>query len=169
MLGIEDYDTFVRDLAAGEFHPDNVTRVTVVGLLYTATVNGESLDRVKRAVFYGEGEPFPRGWEPDFTDREWDLFHAIIGMVTEGAELAEIALKMAQGEAPNETNVLEELGDMRFYMELAAQQIGATEEGVRRANMAKLNERYENGVFTEQQALNRDKENEIKALTNAKQ
>lgn len=168
------YTHFVRKLASGKFYPKSVSHMTVLGLLNRAIDTlDNSLDRVKRDVFYGasKGFEFKVGYfDPEFTPRQWNIFHAIIGILTEAGELAIIAKDMAFGSGEvNEENLLEELGDLRFYMELAAMNIGASETEVRQANTAKLMERYKDGEFSEDAALNRDKNKEMEALNDVRQ
>lgn len=163
----ENYRQFVRALAANPegFKPSHAAhmmlKASLRGVMNTAD---GSLDRAKKQIFYGEEKPYEvGGWDaPDWSPREWNIFHALIGLITEAGELAEIAMDMAFGEGLNETDLLEELGDNRFYFELACDNLGTSEEEVRRANMAKLMERYKGAEFDAEQAReeNRDKDAE---------
>lgn len=56
-------------------------------------------------------------------------------------------------------NIVEELGDIEFYMEGLRQALGITREETIEANIAKLATRYRDGVYSNEQAQARaDKE-----------
>jgi hypothetical protein len=59
------------------------------------------------------------------------------------------------GKPLDRGNVLEELGDLEFYMEGLRQGIQATREEVLRHNMAKLSKRYSSGSYSDAQAQER--------------
>lgn len=164
----EGYRAFVKELAAGEFHPQKVTRLMMLAVVESVIeATDGSLDNIKKDIFYGRSDhDFPEyaAFDPDFTEREWDLFHALMGMITEAGELAIVLRDMIQGRSIDETNLVEELGDVRFYQELAYDALGTDEEAVVRTNVRKLLKRYKGGTFSQDEALNRDTSEEIKAM-----
>lgn len=92
------------------------------------------------------------------------LIHAMIGMCTEAGEFQD-ALKKAifYGKKLDKTNLVEELGDLMWYIAIASDELGVTLEEVMQKNADKLAARYKGG-FSEKKALNRDLENEREIL-----
>ncbi len=90
------------------------------------------------------------------------LFHAIIGIATESAELLE-ALRLDTNEF-DKVNILEELGDLNWYEAIAVDELNADMEvDVFDRVIAKLRARYPD-KFTSDNAINRDLVNERKVL-----
>ena len=85
-----------------------------------------------------------------------DMLHGAIGLATEAGELLD-AIKRAlfYGQPLDRTNLIEELGDLEWYMAVLRDAIGVTQEDVQARNIAKLRARYPQH-FTTQDALNRD-------------
>lgn len=52
-------------------------------------------------------------------------------------------------------NVIEELGDIEFYLEGMRQQLGITREQTLEANISKLSKRYHSGSYSDTQAQER--------------
>lgn len=95
------------------------------------------------------------------------IFHGIIGIMTEGSELAECleeALIHRKGEI-DIINLWEELQDCNWYQAIIQDEAGLDwEEGFDR-NIEKLQKkRYKKGKFTQEEAINRDTEAERQAL-----
>lgn len=101
---------------------------------------------------------------PSNVSPEHDLWHGILGLVTEAGELAD-ALKKAHayGKPLDEVNLREELGDVLWYLPLVCRALGTTLDEVAQLNIAKLRKRYP-ATFTEAHALNRDLESERRVL-----
>lgn len=86
-----------------------------------------------------------------------DLIHAALGVTSEAGELADAVKKhLAYGRPLDATNVVEELGDLLWYVALAADAVGVSLREVCVRNIAKLRRRYEGGRFTERAATVRD-------------
>lgn len=84
------------------------------------------------------------------------LLHGAIGMATETGELQDMIKKhLIYGKPLDGTNVLEECGDVLWYVALALDSCGFTMDQAMEKNIAKLKARY-GGEFTEAKALNRD-------------
>lgn len=73
-----------------------------------------------------------------------DLVHGIIGILSEAGELADLLKKMHfhPQKHVDRTNVLDEIGDLMFYIALTIMSIGGTMNEVLDMNLAKLDVRY---------------------------
>jgi NTP pyrophosphatase (non-canonical NTP hydrolase) len=92
------------------------------------------------------------------------LLHASMGLVTESAEFLDAMKKFIYyGKELDKINLIEELGDVFFYMSMACSVLGVSIEEVSQTNIKKLKKRYPVG-FTEDSAINRDVESERKVL-----
>lgn len=81
--------------------------------------------------------------------------NAALGLCGEAGEFADVVKKwFAQGHALDRDKAIKELGDVRWYLELAAWALGTTLEEVEQRNIAKLSARYPNG-FDTNASLNR--------------
>lgn len=71
------------------------------------------------------------------------LLHAAIGICTEGGELLDqIKKTMIYGREFDKVNFVEELGDLLWYLTLAANTVGITLAEIMMVNTAKLKKRY---------------------------
>lgn len=71
------------------------------------------------------------------------LIHMAIGISGESGELLDAIKKAVIYRKPlDRANVVEELGDLEFYMEGLRQGLGITREEVLEANITKLRKRY---------------------------
>lgn len=90
-----------------------------------------------------------------FDETEY-LINATLGLVGESGEVADILKKyMFQGHTLDKQKLVNELGDVRFYLELACYAIGVTLNDIEEANSKKLRKRYPNG-FDAALSQNRD-------------
>ncbi|EPQ0109787.1 nucleoside triphosphate pyrophosphohydrolase family protein [Acinetobacter baumannii] len=89
----------------------------------------------------------------DMTPEQADLLHMGVGVSGESGELLDAIKKHAiYGKPLDRENVIEELGDLEFYMERIRQIIGVSREETIAANMAKLGKRYSKGTYSNWQA-----------------
>ncbi|HAV5365797.1 TPA: nucleotide pyrophosphohydrolase [Acinetobacter baumannii] len=89
----------------------------------------------------------------DMTPEQADLLHMGVGVSGESGELLDAIKKHAiYGKPLDRENVIEELGDLEFYMERIRQIIGVSREETISANMAKLGKRYSKGTYSNEQA-----------------
>lgn len=96
-----------------------------------------------------------------------DLIHCTLGMITEASEIGDaVKAHIAYNRPLDKVNLVEELGDLLFFMQAVCQQLDVTLEQVMAGNVAKLNARYKAG-FSEAQANNRKKEFEMEQLKKA--
>jgi len=85
-----------------------------------------------------------------------DLLHAAMGICTEAGEFIDpIKKTVFYGKPLDVVNLKEELGDMLWYIALAAEAMGTTIGEVMSTNISKLEARY-GGKFTESAAVIRD-------------
>lgn len=85
-----------------------------------------------------------------------DLLHAALGVTSEAGELATSVKKHWAYLAPlDRENILEELGDLLFYVAALAQVCDFSLEQVVTHNVEKLNKRYPSGSYSDDQALAR--------------
>lgn len=91
------------------------------------------------------------------------LFHAIVGAITEAAELGEALRKALETNTPDVVNVLEEFGDINWYEAIAVDALGGDFEQLLNKNIAKLKARFPD-KFTSENAIVRDLEQERKIL-----
>lgn len=90
-----------------------------------------------------------------------DLVHAVLGLVTESAELADI-IKRAYfyGKGPesvDKDHIVEEFSDICYYLALGLNIMGTSFEEVMDMNISKLKKRYPDGFSTDK-AFNRNLE-----------
>lgn len=95
-----------------------------------------------------------------------NLVHAALGISDEAGEVAGAVKKhVAYGKDLNVVNVVEELGDLAWFMTLMMRTIDVTWDQVLAANIAKLEARYPSNQFSEASATNRDAKAEYMALS----
>lgn len=135
------------------------------------------VDLCKKALFYGKTNPaigklIETQYAEDTGDYSYgdalegspenDLLHAMLGIATEAGELNELIL-MGYDGAQHSTKLLDELGDLMWYVHLLMHSAGLTMEKVLEANAAKLKARF-GDKFTQEKAIHRDVQNEDKAI-----
>lgn len=99
------------------------------------------------------------------TFNKWDennntlrLLHASMGLGTEAGEFADDLKKhIFYGKELDPEHLKEELGDLLWYIGIAADVLGTSVQEIMRDNIAKLKKRYPE-KFTEQDALERKDE-----------
>jgi NTP pyrophosphatase (non-canonical NTP hydrolase) len=89
-----------------------------------------------------------------------DALHMAVGIAGEAGELLDAIKKWSIYQKPLDLeNVIEELGDLEFYMEGLRQSLNLTRVQTLVENIAKLQKRYSKGEYTNDQANERaDKE-----------
>jgi NTP pyrophosphatase (non-canonical NTP hydrolase) len=92
----------------------------------------------------------------EITAEDAHLMHMAIGISGEAGELLDAIKKQVIYRKPlDRENVLEELGDLEFYMEGIRQGLGITREQCLEANIAKLGKRYEGLKYSDGAAQGR--------------
>ena len=94
------------------------------------------------------------------TPERADALHMAVGIAGEAGELLDAIKKYVVYNKPlDRDNVVEELGDLEFYMERLRQILGITREETMAATIDKLGKRYANG-YSDQAAQARADKNE---------
>jgi NTP pyrophosphatase (non-canonical NTP hydrolase) len=92
---------------------------------------------------------------PDFTTQREAAICAALGLTGEAGEFADMVKKaMFHGHDLDEDKMVKELGDILWYVTLAAKALGVSLELVASENVAKLERRYPAG-FSEEASRNR--------------
>lgn len=92
----------------------------------------------------------------DLTPMQADLLHMAVGVSGEAGELLDAVKKATIYNKPLDIeNMIEELGDIEFYMSRVRQLIGVSRDQVLEKNYAKLSKRYAKGKYTNEQAQDR--------------
>lgn len=153
---------------------------TIAAVLTTVMEAGAAADAIKKDMFYGKQpkiDPLDfvtQSIDDTFFEQPYatehldgDTFHAIIGVITEAAELAqELLIAMLDGRQVDETKIVDEGGDLLWYLNLAFDRVGVSWEEVMRKNIAKLSARFPE-KFTAEAAIHRDEAKEMEALLSA--
>ena len=85
-----------------------------------------------------------------------DALHMAIGIAGESGELLDAIKKWSIYQKPiDHENVIEELGDLEFYMEGLRQSLNLTRIETLMENIAKLKKRYSKGQYSNDQANER--------------
>lgn len=94
------------------------------------------------------------------TPEKLNLTHLALGVAGEAGELVDAIKKYTiYNKELDVVNVIEELGDLEFFLEGVRQAIGVTREEVIQKNADKLSIRYSSGSYSDAQAQARkDKE-----------
>lgn len=89
------------------------------------------------------------------TARKVALWHMATGVAGEAGEVLDLIKKHVVYDKPLDMEALiEELGDIEFYMEGLRQEIKTARETILTANINKLNTRYENLEYSDSAAIN---------------
>lgn len=84
------------------------------------------------------------------------LMHMLLGLSGEVGELIDgLKKSIIYGKPPDEENVIEELGDIEFYLQGIRSSLLLSREECISANMAKLKRRFAKGTYTNEQAAAR--------------
>ena len=96
----------------------------------------------------------------DLTPEKADLLHMAVGVSGEAGELLDAVKKaVIYNKEMDLENIIEELGDLEFYMSKIRQIVGVTREEILKQNIDKLGIRYAKGKYSNDQAQERaDKE-----------
>ena len=93
-----------------------------------------------------------------------DIAHAIFGLNSEAGELVEaLCVSMLDQESLDKVNIVEECGDVLWYLALLLRSVGSTLDEAMEANINKLAKRYPE-QFTTDAAINRDVDAEREGL-----
>jgi hypothetical protein len=123
------------------------------------------LDALKKTLFYGRDNNLIAEGQKDAGEllqnmdcggaNAANIFHAILGKVTETGELLEALKACYNGEVFDKVNAIEEIGDGNWYDSVLLHECGGTFEQAWRLNIAKLKARFPD-KFAAHDANNRD-------------
>ena len=89
----------------------------------------------------------------ELTPKQAHLLHMAVGISGEAGELLDAVKKHAIYQKPLDiTNVVEELGDLEFFMEGLRSTLGISRDEVLAKNINKLSARYHKGLYSNEQA-----------------
>ncbi|MBQ7374778.1 MAG: nucleoside triphosphate pyrophosphohydrolase family protein [Clostridia bacterium] len=92
---------------------------------------------------------------PDLKDRDL-LINSVMGLCGESGEVIDLVKKhVSHGHPLNREKLIDELGDVAWYLAECAEAIGVTLEDVLTHNIEKLKKRYPEGFSTER-SINRE-------------
>ena len=88
------------------------------------------------------------------TPEKAEILHMGIGVAGEAGELLGAVKNYTIYNKPlDRVNIVEELGDLEFFMEGLRYKLNITREETLESNVAKLSVRYKNKVYTDQEAI----------------
>ena len=166
-----NYSEFVRSrFKSGELIAEEMTPHKAAALrsfIMQAVKASDNLDAGKKYAIYNDDKyglsalHFGQDRFKDFTitHQQAELLHAAIGIAGEAGELLDAVRKhVFDGKPLDRENVIEELGDLCFYLEAAMQVVNAFRYEIEYDNQAKLSKRYEGGYSDQQAQERKDKQ-----------
>ena len=161
-----------------EHYPDDKS---ISNELLGLDIANSMADCIKRTLFYG-AELYPRVDKHttriktqgdalvEMEDFSYEgkvthgMLHALLGIASETAEIAEeYNMSVVEGREINKVNLVEEAGDIMWYLAMLLRELDTDFETVGEKNIAKLRVRYPE-QFTEEAAVNRDTDKEEEVL-----
>ena len=87
------------------------------------------------------------------------VLNGVLGLAGESGECCDIVKKNRfQGHELNKEHLIEELGDVMWYIEETASGLGVTLEEVAQYNLDKLHKRYHGNHFNKEDSIHRNEE-----------
>lgn len=140
------------------FKPEQVEMTDMRYVLQGVVGFANDLNLIKKLLFRGKTREelnFPPSVKPTVADliqtlsekNEWspadiDTLHGAVGVITEAGEVAEYLLKFLSGQPFDKVNVMEEAGDLLWYVARSFRGIGVSMEQGQRSNIDKLHGRH---------------------------
>lgn len=126
-------------------------------------VGGFGYDENGNRVYY---EPFVCQLVKEMNDPATNIHHMATGVAGEGGELLDASKKQwIYGKELDRENVIEELGDIEFYMAGLRQMLGITRDEVLNYNIRKLLKRYPTGYTDNNAIARKDKQLQVIDVT----
>lgn len=127
----------------------------------------EKMDALKKYIYYGKNANVIETKKKVKISNEYlrsdegvRVLHSILGLTTEVGELFESVVKVDDDNKKiDEVNVLEEAGDLFWYLAILSNVFGKDFSSIQKTNIEKLKKRYPN-KFVESDAINRNLEAE---------
>lgn len=140
------------------FRPEQVEVMDLRHVLMAISGFCNDLNLIKKLLFRGKTRAelnFPEAEKPTLAEliggleaiNGWspadiDVLHGAIGIITEAGEVADYLLRFSEGNPFDRVNVLEESGDVSWYVVRTLRGIGVTLDQSNRANIDKLRGRH---------------------------
>lgn len=160
---------FGRTLAP-VFFPQNVSPLFLGIVLGNRKKSADLVDACKRALFYNKTDRLGEYTEAavnhlglEFTE-EPELIHAVLGLEGEVGEIQEAALAQGLSVEERRARIVDESGDLLWFLALLFKQYGITFDEAFDRNIAKLAARYPD-KFTIEAAVTRNLEAEAEVFS----
>lgn len=152
-MDTREYSIAALRTAGGSVHPDVCSMNCIIEALDNFACGPEAADlsAVKKGYFYGKPTPALHMLTGRLNADEGDLsgiindgaLHGIIGIGTEAAELSELVVEAYYDGVPvSREAVIDECGDLLWYVNLALVAAGSSIEEAMEKNIAKLQARF---------------------------
>lgn len=165
-----DYIAETELTASNVFSPQNVGVIELTDTLAAVIHAAQAMDKFKKALFRQRtreesgldtvlrpGEILLSDALGERAAELDDLFHGIIGVITETGELAEVVMDfLTIGKQPDLTNVREEIGDVLWYLARLIKWAKTTFPAEMQRNIAKLRLRHGQGGFDKGRDIERN-------------
>ena len=113
--------------------------------MFSGTIESHTLEEKYKQFVNGKFKSMPSAKE--------DLLHAVMGIAGESGEVLDAIKKHYFYNKPLDLeNVIEELGDIEFYLQAMRMCLGLDRKDILIANMVKLSKRYGSGSYSDAQA-----------------
>ena len=120
-----------------------------------------NIETIDYATFVARLKKDPEAIQAELTPEKADLIHMVMGIVGEAGELLDAIKKhVIYGNPLDRTNVVEELGDLEFYMEGLRQTLNIGLVEVFKHNKEKLGTRYTSLTYSDAAAIAREDKND---------
>jgi NTP pyrophosphatase (non-canonical NTP hydrolase) len=156
-MDTQTYTLLSAKTASNKLHPELVCKLRFHEAVGDGIHAGNSLDGIKRALFYGKAEPDDHNIPLPIDPSCADLYHGVLGIASEAGELLSALDGFMADELPESfrSNMVEELGDLLWYIAMLSRWLNVPISDIMSRNISKLRTRYPQG-FTEYAAVNRD-------------
>lgn len=165
-----DYVAETELTASNVFSPENVGVIEFTEALAATIHAAQAMDKFKKALFRQRTRE-ESGLDPTFRPGEvrlsdalaadggeyTDLFHGVVGAITEVGEMGEILMDfLTSNKEPDVINVREETGDVLWYLARLVKWAKTTFPDEMQRNIAKLRQRHGQGGFDKGRDIQRD-------------
>lgn len=168
-LNEDEYRALALRTKSERFNDNEMSALRLEALVSQFVDIANSIGKAKSELFYEtDGQETSENMQLAQKDLDADLVHAIMGIADEAGELASVLLDHISGEEIDRINLIEERGDLEWYTNLLDTNQSLSPGKIRAANIEKLSERFGDKFgdvsFNENSALNRNRNNERKAI-----
>jgi len=92
----------------------------------------------------------------NYTDNIDQLINGVMGLTGESGEVIDLIKKyLYQGHELDKNKIIDELGDVLWYINLIVDAVNVDLEDIARCNIKKLEQRYPTGYFRVEDSVNR--------------